>query len=468
MRTGSRRRREVIHWNKSASQPVGRRRTGPRLIPAALVAGLCMALAGPALAAGKTPTVTSLIPKHATHAGGTSVTITGSNFTGTTAVRFGGINAASFTVNSNTMITAVSPPGGEGTSVQVGVTTPAGGSASTPADFFFYMKGCQEGHAPAVTSVEPHSGPAETRVIIKGERFFEGVCTPPEGFSVERVLFGFKEATSFKRIKEGELEAFSPPGTGTVDVTVESFIGQSPVTPSDQFTGPGPAIYHWYRNATKLAEGTVVPIVMFGGKVNLTMQNGLGGPNCRTVLGGTIENPVGGGAGVGRTNSMTFYECKASTCEAEVKAKTGLEGRFRATTENNPAATQEPAFPGWSDSLEESEVAGVSSVREKIGEPWATFKTPSPPGMVRETEICEVAPTKEAVATAISEGELKPEIGAAKSGNLNGVTAAKPSQVKFSGASTESMASELAGETTYTGSLKYLGYNEQELITVKP
>jgi hypothetical protein len=424
-----------------------------------------MALAGPAFARG--PSVANVVPRNATHLGGTSVTITGNNFTGTTAVTFGG-NAASFTVNSSTQITAVSPPGGEGTNVTVAVVTPAGGDST---HFFHYLKSCEEGHAPAVTSVEPHSGPAGTRVVIKGERFFEGVCTPPVGFSVERVLFGFTEATSFNRIKEGELEALSPAGIGTVDVTVESFIGQSPVTPSDQFTGPGPAEVippHWYRNGAKLPEGMVVPIVMFGGKINLSTQNGVGEVNCRTVAAGTIENPVGGGAGVGRTNSMTFYECKAPLCESEVMKATGFEGRLRQTTQNNPAATQEPAFPGWSDTLEESAIAGTSSVREKIGEQWETFKTPSPPGMMRETQICEVAPSKEAVLTAIAEGELAPEIGVAKSGNLNGANAAKPSQVKFSGASTEALHSEVAGETQDHGSLKYLGYFEQELITVKP
>jgi hypothetical protein len=90
------------------------------------------------------------------------------------------------------------------------------------------------------------------------------------------------------------------------------------------------------------------------------------------------------------------------------------------TTENNPGATKEPAFPGWSDVLEESTVGGTSSVREKIGEPFVTFKTPSPPGMVRETEQCTIAPTGQVVEEAILEGELKPEIGVAKAGNLNG------------------------------------------------
>jgi hypothetical protein len=224
----------------------------------------------------------------------------------------------------------------------------------------------------------------------------------------------------------------------------------------------------WYRSGVKLTEGKVVPIVVFGGKVNLNQTSGFGEADCKTVGGGTIENPAGSGAGVGRTNSLTLYECKGATCEAEALKATGMEGRVRLTTQNNPAATQEPGFPGWSDVLEESTVAGVSSVREKIGEPFEKFQTPSPPGMLRETQTCELAATKQVLLSTISEGELKPEIGVAKSGMLNGSSAANPSTIKFSGASTGALRSELAGEDTFLGSLKYLGYNEQELITVKP
>jgi hypothetical protein len=228
------------------------------------------------------------------------------------------------------------------------------------------------------------------------------------------------------------------------------------------------ATQHWYKSGSLLPEGESVPVVMFGGEINIEMQNGLGGPNCKTVGGGTIENPVGGAAGVGRNNWLGRYECKAPTCEAEVKAKTGMEGALTATLQNNPAATKEPAFPGWSEALEESTVAGVSSIREKIGEPFVTFKTPSPPGMIRETEACIVKATGQVLVEAIEEGELKPEIGAAKKGNLNGTSATKPSSVRFEGASTGAMHSSLAGDETWIGPLKYLGYNEQELITVKP
>src|SRR5262245_58009415 len=69
---------------------------------------------------------------------------------------------------------------------------------------------------------------------------------------------------------------------------------------------------HWYRNGAKLAEATVNPIVMWGGKVDLSQTSaGLGEIHCKSAAGGTIENPTGGLAGIGRTNAYVFYECKA-------------------------------------------------------------------------------------------------------------------------------------------------------------
>jgi uncharacterized delta-60 repeat protein len=67
------------------------------------------------------PTVTSFTPTSG--ATGTTVTITGTNFTGASAVSFGGTAAASFNVVSATQITAVV---GSGASGSVSVTTPGG------------------------------------------------------------------------------------------------------------------------------------------------------------------------------------------------------------------------------------------------------------------------------------------------------------------------------------------------------
>ena len=83
------------------------------------------------------PTVTAVSPASGPTAGGTTVIITGSNFTGATTVKFGNGNATSFTVNSNTQITAVDPAG-TGV-VDVTVTTPGGTSTTSSADQFSYV-----------------------------------------------------------------------------------------------------------------------------------------------------------------------------------------------------------------------------------------------------------------------------------------------------------------------------------------
>jgi Putative Ig domain/IPT/TIG domain len=89
--------------------------------------------AGPAA-----PCVTALHPASGPASGGSTVTITGMNFTGATAVKFGAAAATGVVVHSATSITATTPSG-SGT-VDVTVTTPQGTSPKTPADRFKYVK----------------------------------------------------------------------------------------------------------------------------------------------------------------------------------------------------------------------------------------------------------------------------------------------------------------------------------------
>jgi hypothetical protein len=82
-----------------------------------------------------TPVVTGVSPTTGT--AGTTVNIIGSGFTGATAVDFGSNAAQSFTVESDSEITAVAPPG-TGT-VDVTVVTSGGTSATGSADQFTYQ-----------------------------------------------------------------------------------------------------------------------------------------------------------------------------------------------------------------------------------------------------------------------------------------------------------------------------------------
>lgn len=83
------------------------------------------------------PTIFLLAPSSGPTAGGTTVTVAGTDFTGATAVRFGGVPASSFTVESENKLTAVAPPASPGV-VDVSVTTIAGTSPATGADRFEY------------------------------------------------------------------------------------------------------------------------------------------------------------------------------------------------------------------------------------------------------------------------------------------------------------------------------------------
>ena len=86
------------------------------------------------------PTVTSVTPETGPLAGGTSVTIAGSNLTGASEVMFGEVAAVSFTVDSATQITAVTPAQAAGV-VTVSVVTPGGVDSKTSAFTYVSVPG---------------------------------------------------------------------------------------------------------------------------------------------------------------------------------------------------------------------------------------------------------------------------------------------------------------------------------------
>ena len=113
------------------------------------------------------PQVTKLSPKTGTVAGGTAVTITGANFTGVTEVKFGSMQASSYTVTSSSSITATTPTE-SAAAVQVSVTTEFGTSGATSSDVYKF--------APVISSLTPNGGPTAggTSVTVRGVGFVPG------------------------------------------------------------------------------------------------------------------------------------------------------------------------------------------------------------------------------------------------------------------------------------------------------
>ncbi len=168
------------------------------------------------------PRVTSMSVTSGPAVGGTSVTVTGTGFTGATAATFGGTPAASFTVNGDTSITAVSPAASAGT-VDVRVTTAGGTSSPSLSDQFMFIAG------PTVSGVSPNSGTVNggTTVTITGANFTNATSVnfgdTPVGFTVN---------------DDSSITVVSPVAEApdTVDITVTTVGGTSSVSSSDQFT----------------------------------------------------------------------------------------------------------------------------------------------------------------------------------------------------------------------------------------
>lgn len=196
------------------------------------------------------PTVTAVAPATGPMLGGTTVTITGTDFTGATSVTFDGKTAASFTVTSDTTITAVTPWNTRVGKYPVIVRTPGGSSANTPASQFNY----EVPPAPVVTSVAPTSGPLAggTQVTITGSNLF-----------ASRVTFGGVAGTGLTVVSPTELKVTAPMGrlneAVPVQVTTPGGTASDAITFTYQ-TPPAPSISTITPNSGLLAGGATVTI----------------------------------------------------------------------------------------------------------------------------------------------------------------------------------------------------------------
>ena len=91
-----------------------------------------------------TPSISSVSPTSGSATGYTAVTISGSSFTGTTAVRFGTTNAVSFSILSDSRIVAYAPEGTAGATARVYVQNGAGTTTSV-ANYKYKTSTCAAG-----------------------------------------------------------------------------------------------------------------------------------------------------------------------------------------------------------------------------------------------------------------------------------------------------------------------------------
>ncbi|MCB0967833.1 MAG: IPT/TIG domain-containing protein, partial [Ilumatobacter sp.] len=189
--------------------------------------------------------IDSIVPDTGLETGGLPVVISGSGFTSATVadVTFGGLSANSFSVVSDTEITAVTPPHAPG---GVDVVVDFGSSVSGSATFNYQPLAVVVPGWPVVTGISPGNGPEAGGDTI--------ALTGTDLDTVTAVTFGTSGAAIVGQTPTS-LTVTAPAGAGTVPVSVTNPIGTSspvaytydppvPVPPSVSGVGPssGPQV----------------------------------------------------------------------------------------------------------------------------------------------------------------------------------------------------------------------------------
>jgi hypothetical protein len=230
------------------------------------------------------PTISSFTPS----SGGTgsTVTITGTNFTGATAVSVTFAPATTFTVVNSTTITATVPPNIPNPG-RWRVTTPAGTAVST--DLFTPT-------APIVSSFTPPSGPNNSTVTITGTNFTG--TTSVSLYYVNAPFTVVNDTTITAQVPEGV------PGPGKWRVNSPNGTGTSPT----QFTPTAPIVSGYTPSSGAEASTVTITGLNFTGATQVTLY----------------------------FLPATFTVVNSTTITAQVPTEVPGPGRWRVTT---PAGT---------------------------------------------------------------------------------------------------------------------------------
>jgi uncharacterized repeat protein (TIGR02543 family) len=161
------------------------------------------------------PVITGISPARGSTAGGTRVSITGSNFGGATIVKFGAVTAIDVIVVNSSTITAASPAGTAGL-VNVTVTTPGGTSSASFADDFTYVS------AVSVTLIQ---GSPSSAIVADGG-----------GYSGQRAVTNGTGTISYSETTSGDSSYVVVTSTGAISAATSLSPGTYSVSGNDSDT----------------------------------------------------------------------------------------------------------------------------------------------------------------------------------------------------------------------------------------
>lgn len=190
----------------------------------------------------QTPTVSSVSPTRGTTAGGTTITIAGTNFVGVTSVKFGTVAAASFTVKSATSIIATAPAESAAT-VNISVTNIAGTSAAVSGDHFTYVAPTPL-KAPTILSPGNTASPGPV-ISTLTPTFTWDALSGVDGYQLNLYDITQKKFLSFTINGAGTI-SFATPSADAL-AAGDSFVWNLRVLSNGQ-SGP-PSAYFYFRTA---------------------------------------------------------------------------------------------------------------------------------------------------------------------------------------------------------------------------
>ena len=182
------------------------------------------------------PSITGFSP--ASGLPGTEVTLNGTGFIDITSVRFNGVAASNFTVDSDKQIRAIVPVGAA--SGQVSLTV-AGGSSISEDTFNILTPPAP----PVIDAFSPANGPVGTAVTIKGAGL--GGATA--------VTFNGAPASSFTIDSDAQIRAIVPAGATSGQLSVTTSVGSAMSVASFVVTSAGPTEQPTYRIYISLITG---------------------------------------------------------------------------------------------------------------------------------------------------------------------------------------------------------------------
>ena len=364
-----------------------------------------------AAVASTVPFVTGVSPNGGPVAGGTAVTITGTDFAAGATVMFGAVAATNVVVVNSTTITATAPTAGSTGSVTVTVIN-SGGQKGSLANAFTYIG------QPTVNGVAPNNGSTTggTGVTITGTNFAAGAT----------VTFGSAAATNVVAVNSTTITAMTPAGSaGAVTVKVVNLGSQSgSLVNGFTYVLGQPTVSSVSPNNGPAAGGTAVTItganfaagatVTFGGAaaINVVVVNS-------TTI--TATTPAGSAGAVAVTVTNSSGQSGSLAAGYTYNAMVAISfAQVASATPQTPTATLNVSYPaaqtlgdlnivvvGWNDTT-----ATVQSVKDSVGNTYSLAIGPTSATGLRQSiyYAANIAGGSNTVTVTFSQAAVYPDI----------------------------------------------------------